>query len=232
MAADKTTIWTGATSGDYSVAGNWSNGVPTSGDVNGDTAIIPAGATRAITGGDYSAAHLAAFVVQPGCTVSIGTLALPLKIYATAVEVLGSGPVYLDGGNLFTVTSGCRTLTTGANATVTTLNALDGSITTCLQPPVTINAYGGQTIVGTPYITTAGVSVFSIFSGASIVYNSNGTAATGHIYDGGTLDLSGDLRPVTITNLTQDPGAKIIESLQRLTVTNWYRPGGGTLVRQ
>ena len=232
MAADKLTIWTGAVSGDYSVAGNWSNGVPTSGGVNGDTAIIPTGVTRAITGGDYSAATLAAFVVQPGCTIGIGTLALPLKIYATTVEVLGSGPVYLDGGILVTVTSGCRTLTIGSNATVTTLNALDGAVTTILPAVAAINAYGGTTIFGTPYVTTAAAGVMNIFSGASVVYNSVGTVTTTHIYDGGTLDLSGDLRPVTFTNLTQDSGGQIIESLQRIVVTNWYRPGGGTLVRQ
>jgi hypothetical protein len=232
MAADKTTIWTGATSGDYSVAGNWSNGVPTSGDVNGDTAIIPSGVTRSITGGDYSAAHLAAFIVQPGCTVSIGTLALPLKIYATTVRVMGSGAVYLDGGTLTTVVSSCRTLTIGANATVTTLDSLDGSVTTVLPAVATINAYGGTIIFGTPYITTAAAGVLSIFSGASVVYNSVGTVTTTHIYNGGTLDLSGDLRPVTFTSLTQDAGGKIIESMQRLVMTNWYRPEGGTLVIQ
>lgn len=100
----KTTIWTGATDGDFTVAGNWSNGVP----VTGDTVIFRDSAVDLDTTLDQSAITLASLVIEQSYTGLLGLstqAADYLQIGATLVSIgehygygspAGSGRLKLD----------------------------------------------------------------------------------------------------------------------------------------
>ena len=79
----KTTVWVGGYSdvtGDWSVAGNWSNGVPAS----TDTVYIENSSTDIDAGLDQSAIDLAALHIKHSYTGTIGTVAAPLQLGDTS----------------------------------------------------------------------------------------------------------------------------------------------------
>lgn len=89
------TKWLGTLTGVFGTAGNWSNGVP----VTGDTAIFDQDATGDLAGSDQSAITLAAMIVYQGFLKSIGTTATPLKIASTLVQIgLQVDPAAQGGG--------------------------------------------------------------------------------------------------------------------------------------
>lgn len=69
--------WNGATDTAYTTATNWDGGVA---PIAADTVIIRADAVNGIAGSDQSATALASFIVQPGCTIDIGSSGSPLII--------------------------------------------------------------------------------------------------------------------------------------------------------
>ena len=82
-------IWTGATDGDWSVAGNWSpSGVPAS----TDDVIISAAYTVSITAGlNQSAVTLNSLTVEEGYSGAIGSKSADLQIATDALTFQGSG---------------------------------------------------------------------------------------------------------------------------------------------
>jgi hypothetical protein len=101
----KTTSWSGGLSGDWSVAGNWTNGVPAA----TDTVIIPSTATRHITAGlDQNAVDIGVLDIRQGCKINIGLSGNPLHIADDSGGAIfyhaGSGALYLNASstcNLF-----------------------------------------------------------------------------------------------------------------------------------
>lgn len=85
------TYWSGAVSGAWNVAGNWTNGVP----ATGDRAIVPRTATASITSGlSQGAVDLAVFITEDGYAGNIGAPGSPLVIGADIAKFYGSGAVY------------------------------------------------------------------------------------------------------------------------------------------
>lgn len=94
-----TTYWTGTSSGAWSTAGNWTNGVPG----NGDTAIFPRTATRSVSSGlDQNTIDLAVLVTEDGYAGDIGASGNPLIIGATKLKIRGSGRVYYQNSHAST----------------------------------------------------------------------------------------------------------------------------------
>ncbi len=90
--ADK--IFTGATSGDWSVAGNWLSGsVP----VAADNIFFVADYNVDLTAGlDQSAVSYGKLIVESGYTGKIGTKIAYLQLGCTDVDFKGSGESYID----------------------------------------------------------------------------------------------------------------------------------------
>ena len=89
--------WVGTTDTDFGTAGNWTGGLPETGDI----AYVPPGATVNIAGSDETAAPIDEFVVAPGCTITIGTEGTPLQLsfdsQTNGVTTLeGTGVTYLE----------------------------------------------------------------------------------------------------------------------------------------
>lgn len=161
-----TTRWTGALSGDWATAGNWSNGVP----ATGDTVIIPRTSSRSITTGldrtgDGAGAglNLVLLSIEEGYNGDIGSSGNYLKCTADKIKVRHGGEFW------FTSDSGTAGLTTD-------LVVLDG--------------------VGDYYITntdTQNVVRFDILQGNwTITFaNCGGSATTLYVLGGsGTLNMS------------------------------------------
>lgn len=91
--ADST--WTGATSGDINVAGNWVGGVPG----NADRAFFPAaGVTNAPNASMAALVDTVTLIhYGRGATYNIGASGNALKVSATDIVVLGSGAFWYDG---------------------------------------------------------------------------------------------------------------------------------------
>lgn len=86
-----TIYWVGGDSGNensYNTAANWSGGaVPTT----NDTVVIPRDAANNITGYDASAVTLTKFIVEEGCSITIGSTTTPLQVAPADFEFNGSG---------------------------------------------------------------------------------------------------------------------------------------------
>lgn len=88
------TYWTGAVSGDWDASGNWSSGVP----ATGDTAIFDSG-TASVTGGlNQSAVNLESLFITDGFSGAIGSATLGrLQINADNVKLAGRNAA-VEGG--------------------------------------------------------------------------------------------------------------------------------------
>lgn len=93
-----TRIWTGATNGVLTTAGNWSGGTP----VAGDTVIFRPGTanypTSALSGLNNAAltGALAAVIFEKGWGWPIGSAASPLQFSCSRLDVDSAGLLYLD----------------------------------------------------------------------------------------------------------------------------------------
>jgi len=101
-----TRIWTGETDGDPATATNWTDDtVP----ANGDTVIIPAGATVDIDGADQHTIEPTLLIIEEGCGINIGSRAAGVtttwQINPVTVLTWGTGVIYLetDSVTLFAV---------------------------------------------------------------------------------------------------------------------------------
>lgn len=83
--------WIGGDSGNentYNTAANWSGG---SAPTTNDTVVIPRDAAYDIDGYDASATALTQFIVEEGCSVSIGSTTTPLQVSPATFRYDGSG---------------------------------------------------------------------------------------------------------------------------------------------
>ena len=89
-----TTRWTGTTSGAWATAGNWSNGVPTT----GDTVLFPrTGVTNApSTGLSLDTTNFAKLIVERGATYNIGSSGSPLICVTPYLLHEGIGTFYFN----------------------------------------------------------------------------------------------------------------------------------------
>jgi len=104
--ANKTTTWFGTTDGDWTVAGNWGNGVPSSTAGDKDTVIYSKDAVNAMTTnldrtGDAAGAglDLALFYVEEGAPLPIGTSGSPLTLAADKIVHRGTGAFYFKSSD-------------------------------------------------------------------------------------------------------------------------------------
>jgi hypothetical protein len=233
-------FWTGASSGVFATAGNWT---PSGPPVSGDTVIFDGRATQALIGGDQSAVALAALYHYESCQYAVGTSALPLKIVSSIVEIglpspdgsTGSpGQVHLDLHTTATAVSVYKTANVGT-----------GGIEPCTVKGVHASntfTVSGSSIVGIakaapgdvatfPTITVNGTSATKVRIGSGV------TTTTVTQYDGDTVlgcaattltGLAGKLKTEgsgAITTVNVDCTATLNGSG---TITNLYVEDGGT----
>lgn len=97
----------------------------------------------------------------------------------------------------------------GSGVTLTTIKQFGGRIETYSGGWTTWDLVNGEAF---QYSGTAGT--LDIREG-TFVYNTNGTATAITIWPGGTLDLSQDMRPMTITSLTRHQGGTLTDPAKR-----------------
>ena len=176
--------WTGATSGDINVAGNWSpSGVPSS----GDTVWFNSSAVVAVTAGltQWSSTAPDAVNVTSGYTGTIGTFASPLTLAATTINVgLPEGGTAGTGSGRLHIAFGSVTFTANIHTTAST--ATDTGVY-----PLRIK--GGNAS-----------SVINLFSGSLSHADQPGESATvGTLYNiGGTVNQGSGVTQTTVTSLS------------------------------
>lgn len=104
-------------------------------------------------------------------------------------------------------------VTAGAGTTLTTIVQSGGTLTTN-------SAFTTATVSGGTLHHDAGTATTLYVSDGACVYRSEGTLTTCEVRNGGTLDLSRDLRARTITNLTVYSGGTYRDPADTATVTN------------
>lgn len=247
-----TKYWVGGTSGDYSVAGNWSpSGVPAA----GDDVIIQG--TVAITAGlDQSAVELNSFTVLPGYSgaigsltgfliidlgdgdrfefagtglsfISVGSAAVSPVITNTATVSSGSG-LYLLGTALATVTLLKGSLEVFTGSTVTTINQ---GYTSTLASDTALSVPTGVTL--TTLNRTGGTCTLNV--GATTVTNDGGTLTTRGAGTITTMNVTGGTvypnSTGTITTLNADGGTvDFTRSRGARTVTTLNRTGDSVVI--
>lgn len=137
------TAWLGSVSGDWSVSGNWSNGVP----ATGDYAFIPAGSPAITAGLNQSAVALAWLEIERGfrSNIASSTAWLQIGLSANAVLAPTGGAQYLDFGSSAygaeirstgLASDGLRALNIKGSA-LTTVSVLGGSVGIATDPSLT-----------------------------------------------------------------------------------------------
>jgi hypothetical protein len=90
-----TTIWSGATSGNWNDDTNWSGVKP----IDNDTAVFPAGGTVSVTTGPTVSIDLDLLYIHPLFTGHIGTSGSPISLAADLIEHHGAGGLYVESNN-------------------------------------------------------------------------------------------------------------------------------------
>ena len=245
--ADK--IFTGATSGDWSVAGNWLSG---SAPVAADNIFFVADYNIDLTAGlDQSAVTYGKLIVEPGYTGKIGTKIAYLQIACTDVDFKGSGESYIDVSSSaidirvdgtaaaptgksglylkgsaideVNVISGRVGIASkaGETATVTTISANGGSIVAGDGCTLTnVTVYGGQ------LNSQASVTTLKIYNG-SVTMAEAGAVTTLSLFNGShTHNGTGTISTATIE------GGKLDlyrSGLARTITTLNLKPGGSVV---
>jgi len=209
-------IWTGATSGVFNVAGNWSpSGVP----VSTDSIIYPKGATVAATGYNASAILLAAWTKEAGCAIAIGSQAVPMHIDADAVYYYGTGATYLQVDNCAAISAdqGDDLYLSGASVTLLTANIARGAtleianLTSQTFACTTISLSGaGEAILG------AGVTMTTLNS--SLATCANSSAATTINHSGGVFTHKAG----AVTTVNSSYGTFKLDGTGTVTTLNKY----------
>ena len=198
--------WSGSTSGDWSVAGNWLEGsVP----INADEVYIPAGAAAITAGLIQSAVTLDWLEIEDGYQSNIASSAAYLQI-ATAVFIAApsGGAQYIDLGSSAinaeirktgSASTGLRALNLKGSA-LATVSVLSGSVGIATDPALTStvatlhnlggNVWCGQGVTLTTLLQTGGSTLLdcaattaTLFSG-TLEKRYGGTLATANVYDG------------------------------------------------
>lgn len=134
-----------------------------------------------------------------------------LEIQAGNAAVAGYGG---EVSTLLTVRNSGGTLRLGKGCTLTTVNQSAG-FTSLASNLTTLTMAGGTVQIDLSATLTTGT-----INGGTLKYNSSGTITTLTINGSGVLDLSGDISPVTVTNITLNGNGRIIDPFKRLTTTN------------
>lgn len=203
-------VWTGATSGDWTVAGNWDTGVP----VDNDTVHINTG-TRQITG-DLSTVEPILMRVGPNFLGSFGaSVGAPAKIAPVTLTYAGGGDtdsfLSLGAANVTTVqiekvgSTGDRNLylivNTGTLANLSIRNGTvlhqSGTITQCH-----LEALNG--IVANAKLYQQGGTITTLDKGVGTFYHSSGTCASLNA-DTGLVVLSGNAVVTTLRMAGNNP---------------------------
>lgn len=225
-----TKIWTGASSGAWGTAGNWSGGVPE----NGDDVYFLNNAVAVTSGLDQSAVTVASLHIEQSYTGSIGTATEYLAIGATNVYIgehygsgtpSGSGRLKLDlraACTSFNVYNSASTATdtylapiqviSGANA-ITTLAVNKGKVGFCVGSPSE-----------TATITTANIGYDTSINNDAVVEFGVGCTLTTLNKTGGDVVLRG-----LVTTINNDGGELTTATTDNIT-TLAIRGGTVTLV--
>ena len=217
-------IWTGATDGDWSVAGNWSpSGVP----VSTDDVILSAAYTVSITDGlNQSAVTLNSLTVEEGYSGAIGSKSADLQIATDELTFQGSGVAYIDLGSnaVDPVINGTASYSTGESGLCLTGTGI-GTIT-CAGGGVLIGRAGTTSTVtelrgisGDVHVGIGGTVTSSFNFGANIVFDSTHTTLN---LDAGTTTLK---QSAAVTTAHLDGGVLHIDSACTITTLNLNNGG-------
>jgi hypothetical protein len=216
-----THIWTGASSGAWNTAGNWTGGVPTAG---GDVYFLN-NAVSVTSDLDQNAVTVGSLHIEQSYTGAIGTAAAYLAIGATNVYIgehygsgtpAGSGRLKLDLRAACTSMNIYNSATTatdtylapiqvisGANA-ITTLNVKKGKVGFCVGSPSE-----------TATITTASIYYDNSVTSDSVVEFGSGCTLTTLNKTGGDCVLRG-----LVTTINNDGGELICATTDNITALN------------
>lgn len=231
-------VWIGTTSSAFGTSTNWSpTGVPTT----GDTITFDGRAIAALTGGNQSSITLTRITQFQSCSYDVGSIANPLLISATTVEIgvppedgtSGSGAEFhlVTGSNATSVTvynskstgtSGkAPILIRGINAS-NKLQVRGGLVAIAEDAPGTSATFSEVTVVGSSAKVTIGSGVT-----LTTVYQSDGNillkcAATTVTQTGGQLATKGS-GAITTANVG---GTAVLNATG--TITNLNVNAGGS----
>lgn len=103
----------------------------------------------------------------------------------------------------------------GAGVTLTTIEQSGGKLQTS-SALTTVTLSDGELIHNAGAVTTLRIDA------GAVRYRSNSTLTTVHVGSGGNLDMSQDMRPVTITNVSLYEGFEYHDPHNRVTPTNGF----------
>jgi hypothetical protein len=213
-----TTIWDGSESGVWDLAGNWDTAaVPGTGDV----AVIPADATVNIAGASGDEAAIDGLVVEPGCSITIGTKAQPLELTFASetnatVDLAGTGTTFLKltEAKAIRITAAAVSPGTGqfglnlTGVSTTNENPID-IVCPADSHSIGIAANAGE-IMEAQYISVSGgtVTIGNIAQGEACVEEKDGSTAPDMTIQGGTVNSYVNVGAVVLSGgtLTQHRG--------------------------
>lgn len=173
------TVWTGATSTDWTDASNWTNGVPDSSDgttIASPTALGDSGAVSGATNGVILNGS-GSLTVKNGSTLSSSTAAIGAANGSlAAVAVTGSGSHWTTSGQLTVGGTGSGTLNIWSGGTVTALSGVRLGFNAAGTGSVNVN--GGSVLETTGLTKGAGGALFT-FDNATLRALANTATFTG-----------------------------------------------------
>jgi len=194
------TRWTGASSGSWTTAGNWSAGVPDGSGGSYDPVVFPASSTQAVTA-DHTAQNavdMSALYLQRGFNADIGSAGNELYISAGNVYHFGGGALHLKAGDaavddvyIDAEPASGTTLSASLVGTGTTdftnihlirgVTTISSTVTT-----ITLLEVGQRSSVGDVTLTKSGTATITTMDMWSGVVTNNGVITT-LLMGGGTL---------------------------------------------
>lgn len=227
-------VWTGATDSAWGTAGNWTPSGPPA--TSGDSALFDGRAAAALTGSDVSATTLDALTQTVACTKAIGSVAAPLEIGATVVElgrpagdgsITSPGQVHLDLGSAAstvivhatasTGTAGAEPVTLTGSHTSNSLTVRGGTVGVATRLPSDTASFPSMTISGTNAKLRCGsgatITTLNVFAG-DVVTNSAITTLNQH---GGEVQTNGT---GAVTTATVMGGTLTVNSTGTITTLN------------
>ena len=186
-------------------------------------------ATTLVTVGQGSSAGSGRIKLNAGtgrCTVTVLKTSSPQEDGEMAFEFLGthaSNEVNVSRGSVGLANSA------GSAATISTLrigyiDSVDSDSDVLCGTGATLTTVtqtGGEaetrsnittlTLNGGTHIRNAGTTTTATVNGGELIYNTTGTLSTLVVANGGKANFSGDLRPKTVSSLTVNSGAALLE---------------------
>jgi hypothetical protein len=212
-------VWTNATSGAWTTAGNWTGGVPGSGDI---TLVLAAGTPYTITLSSALGETGTLSIDSPDATLLLSgsTLNLDANLGASTFTF---GTVQLTGGSFINGTSSSFGNTLTNLASITSTSGSNGIYSTgSAGNGLTFTNSGTVTATGGSLLLGSGLGDSVINSGT---IEANGTGATVKLYggteaiantgtleatNGGTIDLGGLILGLALTGTIEIVGSGTI----------------------